>query len=210
VKLANAIYPLIGKVEPLQDAIDSFGRYYETGFNTMMAQKLGLTAFTPETDESLVKGLLEILPLVETDMTIFFRNLALLNTECEYAEPTDMKPLTQPLMDAFYIPSQITDTYLERLHTWLHTYIRRLKQDNRPFEEKQNQMNHVNPKYVLRNYLAQLAIDKAEKGDYSMIHELQEVLRHPYEDQPGKEAFAEKRPDWARKKPGCSMLSCSS
>ncbi|MFA5904680.1 MAG: YdiU family protein [Desulfobacula sp.] len=209
VKLANAIYPLIGKVEPLQDAIDSFGRYYETGFNTMMAQKLGLKAFTPETDGPLIKDLLELLPLVETDMTIFFRNLALLNTE-DNAEPTNLKTLMRPLMEAFYVPSQITDTYLERLSAWLNAYIRRLKQDNRPFEEKQNQMNHVNPKYVLRNYLAQLAIDKAEKGDYSMIHELQEVLRHPYANQPGKETFAEKRPDWARKKPGCSMLSCSS
>jgi serine/tyrosine/threonine adenylyltransferase len=211
VKLANAIYPLIGKVELLQAAIDAFSQYYQNGFQDMMAQKLGLKAFNPETDKSLVKNLLEILPMVETDMTIFFRNLALIETEDEPSElPAHIKSLAKPLMDAFYIPAQITDAYLERLHAWIRTYIRRLKQDNRPVAEKRNRMNQVNPKYVLRNYLAQLAIDKAEKGDYSMIHELQEVLRHPYEDQPGKGAFAEKRPDWARKKPGCSMLSCSS
>lgn len=210
VKLANAVYPLIEKVEPLRNAIDTFSQYYETGFKDMMAQKLGLKAFNPETDGPLVKDLLEFMPLVETDTTIFFRNLSLLTIEGEQAEPSDIKTQAQPLMEAFYAPSQITDTYLERVHAWLHTYILRLKQDNRPFEEKQKQMNHVNPGYVLRNYLAQLAIDKAEKGDYSMIHELQEVLRHPYEDQPGKQAFAEKRPDWARSKPGCSMLSCSS
>ncbi len=209
-QLANAIYPLIGKAEPLQQAVDSFGGYYKTGFMNMMAQKIGLKAFTPETDEPLVKDLLELLPLVETDMTLFFRNLALLPMDSKTTGPPDFHTLINPLMESFYVPSQITDAYLERLNTWLHTYIRRLKQDNRAFEEKQNQMNQVNPRYVLRNYLAQLAIDKAEKGDYSMIHELHEVLRHPYEDQPGKEAFAEKRPDWARSKPGCSMLSCSS
>ncbi len=71
-------------------------------------------------------------------------------------------------------------------------------------------MNLVNPKYVLRNYMAQLAIEAADEGDYTLIEELFEMLKKPYDEQPQYQKWFAKRPDWARTKIGCSMLSCSS
>lgn len=71
-------------------------------------------------------------------------------------------------------------------------------------------MNAINPKYVLRNYMAQLAIEAAEKEDYTLIDELYTLLKNPYDEQPQYEKWFAKRPDWARHKVGCSMLSCSS
>jgi uncharacterized protein YdiU (UPF0061 family) len=76
-QLANAIYPLIGQVEPLQAVLDDYVQpIYQAGWQQMMARKLGLNAFDPATDDDLIAELLAILPLAETDMTIFFRRLA--------------------------------------------------------------------------------------------------------------------------------------
>ena len=71
-------------------------------------------------------------------------------------------------------------------------------------------MNAVNPKYVLRNYMSQMAIDAADEGDYALIDELFQLLKNPYSEQPEKEKWFAKRPEWARDKVGCSRLSCSS
>ncbi len=113
-------------------------------------------------------------------------------------------------MDAYYMPETLTEEYRRRMTSWLSAYSDRLGRDNLSHELKRREMNRINPKYVLRNYMAQLAIDDVEKGDFSLVNELLELLRHPYNEQPENEKFAGKRPEWARHRPGCSMLSCSS
>ena len=205
-QLANAIYPLIDEVEPLQQAINVYKDTFEQGWQTMVADKLGLNAYDLSTDNELHTELLILLQLVETDMTIFYRKLALLVMDVELSNDA----LMSPLLEAYYVPEQITEDYKTRLGRWLKSYIKRVQNSGITDTVRIKTMNAANPKYVLRNYLAQLAIDKAEQGDFSMVNELLELLRHPYDEQPGKEEFALKRPDWARQRAGCSMLSCSS
>jgi serine/tyrosine/threonine adenylyltransferase len=209
-QLANAIYPLIKDVKPLQQAVDLYVEHYQREWKTMMARKLGLHAFDAGTDEALFAELLSILPLIETDMTIFFRRLSFLDISVEPLSDILDDALMAPLMDAYYVPDQITGVYKSAIGNWLRGYIARVRNDDTSAEMRRKQMNAVNPKYVLRNYMAQQAIDKAEAGDYSLIGELLDLLRHPYTEQSGKEKFAEKRPDWARHRAGSSMLSCSS
>lgn len=205
-QLANAIYPLIDEAEPLQQALTDFASTYEKLSQRMMADKLGLNQYQPETDDALCSELQAILQQVETDMTIFYRQLAnvVLDTDLDSAQRS------APLQQAYYVPDELTDEYRSRLNNWLDSYQARIKQDGTSDADRRTRMNKTNPKYVLRNYLAQLAIDKSEQGDHALVNELLDVLRHPYDEQPGKEQFAGKRPEWARSRAGCSMLSCSS
>ena len=205
-QLANAIYPLIGQAEPLEAALQLYGDAYQQGWQAMMAQKLGLKSFEAATDLPLTAGLDKVLQLVETDMTIFYRKLA----ELEPAAGHDDDRLLAPLRDAYYQPEALTEEHKRAIGDWLRSYLQRVAQDGLGSGQRRQRMNAVNPKYVLRNYLAQLAIDKAETGDHSLVNELLQVLRQPYAEQPEHEGFAAKRPEWARHRAGCSMLSCSS
>ena len=166
-QLANALAPLMDQVEPLQAALDSYQDQYNRSWQAMMATKLGLDAFDPETDAELVSELLEVLQLTETDMTIFFRNLSEVGVQPAPSPQISATDLMAPLMDAYYTPDQLNDDSRMRIVNWIRRYQERVRRDGTPDVERVKRMNAVNPKYVLRNYLAQLAIAKADEGDNS-------------------------------------------
>jgi len=208
-QLGNAIYPLIESVEPLQVALNKYRHVYSDCWQGDMANKLGLHKFK-DSDVQLLDELHQVFQRIETDMTIFFRLLA--NLDIEKATTADDQALVEVIGFAFYAePDYETIVAMAR---WLRLYAERLQQDyvvrGEPHEERRARMNRANPKYVLRNYMAQQAVDKATQGDYSEMHNLLQVLRYPYGEQPENEHYFAKRPEWARTKAGCSMLSCSS
>ena len=205
-QLGNALMPLVEDPAPLQEALAEYGKHFDAQWQQMMAEKLGFTTFHGPSHTELISELLELLQQTETDMTIFFRRLALLDATSAASDDA----LLAPFAAAYYRPETLTDTQRERTLRWTRRYLVQIRTEGVSVHERRVSMQRVNPKYVLRNYLAQLAIDRAEQADYSVVNELLEVLRHPYDEQPDKESFAAKRPDWARQRPGCSMLSCSS
>ncbi len=198
-QLANALAPAFASAEPLQAGLDRYADAYNAAARANIAAKLGF-AECRDADPELMGRLYGVLQAGEIDMTIFFRTLAQFDPAA---------PSPDLFADAFYDESR-RKSVAKDLSDWLARYAARLKDDPLPAAARREQMRRANPRYVLRNYLAQQAIDRAEQGDYAGIHELLDVMRRPYDDQPGREAFAARRPDWARNRAGCSMLSCSS
>ena len=203
-QLANALYPLIEETKDLETILNDFGKKYEDDYLTMMRSKLGLMNSLKE-DAKLIADLEKTLQLSETDMTLFYRELGRIKKE--FTSGCAISTITT----AFYKPEEIKKkVVLNEWEKWFIKYIDRLKKETISDEERKLAMNKVNPKYVLRNYMAQLAIDAANNDDYSIIDELYRLLKKPYDEQPEMEKWFAKRPDWARVKVGCSMLSCSS
>ncbi|TXH34248.1 MAG: YdiU family protein [Rhodospirillaceae bacterium] len=204
-RLAGALISLFDDaVEPLQAGLQVYADRYMAAEEEIITSKLGLRQFAEE-DRALMMALQEWLSDTEVDMTLFFRALA----DLDLAKP-DLAGDNLRLMEPAFYDDEKRQQGTAAFNDWLARYAKRVAQDALPTAERRARMNAVNPRYVLRNYLAQQAIDRAEQGDAGGIQDLMEVMRNPYEDQPGREAFAERRPDWARNRAGCSMLSCSS
>ncbi|MCY4095466.1 MAG: YdiU family protein [Gammaproteobacteria bacterium] len=205
LQLANSIVPLIGETTPLENALNRFPSLYQERWEQTIRNKLGLLDVGSK-ESPLVNELETVLMLTETDMTLFFRELANLDITATIASEDPLYAMES----VYYAPSSISAKQREQINLWLRNYATLVKHQNQSQEERIAVMNATNPLYVPRNYLAQLAIDEVEKGNDEYLDEWMSVLKKPYTEQLGKDEFAGKRPEWARTRVGCSMLSCSS
>ena len=205
-QLANALYTVIGRTDALEKSLQSFSDLYSLSSHQMYAAKLGFDHMRDEQDVECLNNLFETLMLTETDMTIFFRRLSEFKKNGEYSD----EDIIQILEPAYYQTNELGGELKVKVVNWVNGYLKRLAGQEIGDQQRTAKMNQTNPKYVLRNYLAQQAIDKATAGDFSEIDRLLEVMRNPYDEQPQFESYNSKRPEWARTKAGCSMLSCSS
>lgn len=220
-RLAAALAPLIEDHAMLEQGLAVFGETFNNTWRRMLADKLGLASLEHKDDDTLVSDLFELLQQVETDMTLFFRCLMDIPVEgaCESAagdaadnaDRIEDSALAEFFRRAFYDEQQaFAHAQMSKLTGWLRRYIARVRLDNEPADRRYQRMKRANPKYVPRNYLAQQAIEALEQGDASVIERLMEVLKRPYDEQLAHDELAARRPEWARNKPGCSALSCSS
>jgi hypothetical protein len=190
--LAQAMLPLIDDnngelaAEQAKQLLAEYQPAYQAHYYQGMAAKLGLQAFH-QGDEELISRLFALMEK-SVDFTIFFRRLS------EIGKAEDGYDLRNLFIDR------------EGFDRWYQNYRTRLDSDTSPEESRRQQMLAINPKYILRNYLAQQAIARAEEGDFSEVETLHDLLQKPFDEQPGLEDYAAEPPDWARH----LDLSCSS
>jgi uncharacterized protein YdiU (UPF0061 family) len=187
--LGQAMLPLIGEVDDAQAALQAYQPEYTARLDDLLHAKLGLQSRQPG-DGQLFDGMFAAMQNSHVDFTLFFRRLADLRID----HPEKDEPLR--------------DLFIDRaaFDAWAVQYRVRLKQENSQDEPRRVTMRAANPKYILRNYLAQVAIEKAQNKDFSEIDKLLKVLEKPFDEQPENEQYAALPPDWASH----LEVSCSS
>lgn len=211
LQLGNALYPLVKDAEVLEKIIRDFSSNYERRWQKMMASKVGLSAV--EGDAEFYHRLEHLMFQSEVDMTLFYRQLANIKNTFDGLEVLDVEEEKKSLcawLHSVSYTDDLTSDVQEVFYTWCMDFKERSLRDVLSIEEQVTLMNTVNPAMILRNYLAQEAIDLAHTGDYSRIYELLEAIKNPYTIENIPQDFMKKRPSWAMQKAGCSALSCSS
>jgi len=171
--------------EALVTALKNYEPTFLQHYRQLMARKLGLEAYR-DGDESLINQLLTLMEENQVDYSLFFRQL------CYFSNSH------RNVRDMFVDRSAFDD--------WATLYVQRLSQQQSSDQDRSATMLETNPKYILRNYMAQAAIEKAEQGDYSEVNLLLEVLQSPFAEHPEAEHYAGLPPDWAE----TISVSCSS
>ena len=185
--LAQALTPLI-EVEALRETLGLFLPLYQAHYLDLMRRRLGLTR-AEDSDAKLIEHLLQLMQSGGIDYSLFFRRLG--------DEPAEQAV------------ARLRDDFIDRpgFDAWAAHYTARVARDGEPRQDlRRSRMHAVNPLYILRNYLAQQAIDAAENGDYSVVRQLHQVLSQPFDEQPGMAAYAQRPPEWGKH----LEISCSS
>ena len=185
---AQALLPLVPK-EELKASLDRYTPIHQERYLELMRYKLGLKGSRPE-DESLVNDLLVLIAQSQADYTNVFRALGEFRSE-----PGEQN-------------EGLREYFVDRgsFDSWAGRYVTRLREQAGDDADRRERMNRVNPKYILRNYLAQTAIEKAQQKDFSEIDRLLSLLHNPYSDQLGMDAYAAPPPNWGKH----LAVSCSS
>ncbi|WP_047335491.1 protein adenylyltransferase SelO [Pseudomonas protegens] len=185
--LAQALTPFIS-VEALRESLGLFLPLYQAHYLDLMRRRLGFTQAEAD-DQKLVERLLQLMQNSGVDYSLFFRRLG------EHAPEQAL--------------ARLRDDFVDRngFDAWAELYRERVARDPIQGQDlRRARMHAVNPLYILRNYLAQKAIDAAEAGDYSEVRRLHQVLSQPFEEQPGMDSYAERPPEWGKH----LEISCSS
>jgi uncharacterized protein YdiU (UPF0061 family) len=187
--LGQALLPLIGDVDSTHAALEVYKAEYKTKLDELLHAKLGLKTYRKD-DQALFDAMFALMQGNHADFTLFFRRLGNL----QLADPATDQPLR--------------DLFIDRpaFDAWAMQYRARLAQEGSVDLQRRSAMHSVNPKYVLRNYLAQIAIEKAQNKDFSEIAALLAVLEKPFDEQPEHAKYADLPPDWASE----LEVSCSS
>ncbi|WP_374356410.1 YdiU family protein [Chitinimonas sp.] len=185
--LAQALLPLLDR-DAAVEALKRYQGLFEAALTERFRRKLGLRSSMND-DWRLLTNLFELMQASRTDWTIFWRQLA----------DFDATPGASN--------SHLRDLFIDRagFDRWADDYRQRLGAEGKP-AGRSAAMRSVNPKYILRNHLAEVAIRQAQQGDFAEIHRLQALLARPFDEQPEHHAYAGTPPDWA----GSLSVSCSS
>ena len=184
--LAQALTPFI-EVDALRETLGLFLPLYQAHYLDLMRRRLGLT-HADEHDQQLIERLLQLMQGSAIDYQLFFRRLG------EQAAVQAVAGLRDEFVD------------LAGFDQWASDYCARAAAGDDDQDARRTRMHAVNPLYVLRNYLAQQAIEAAEQGDYGPVRELHAVLSQPFEAQAGMARYAERPPQWGKH----LEISCSS
>ena len=199
--LGQALSQLIGGVNATKAVLARYAPTFETAIKAIWRSKIGITqhasppnkndqAIDENRDDMLIDTMFTMMEKNRVDWTLFFRSLAEVHASDSSGD------------------AMIRDLCLDRAlcDEWLDAYRIRLAKEPLADDARRTEMNKVNPKYVLRNHLAQIAITAAEKGDFSELRRLYAVLQHPFDEQPENTAYASLPPEWA----STLEVSCSS